>query len=93
MCGEDFGGWSERDDGSIFYEDDVVGPLESRVYVVEGGEGGDFSGGCDLFYLAEDALLVGGVEIGGRLVEEEESRGLGDGSGEADHLPLTFAEL
>ncbi len=46
-----------------------------------------------IFYFKENALRVGGVKVGRRFVEEQETRALGYGTGETYHLALSIAKL
>ena len=77
---------------AVLEEDEVVAVEEGAVGVVEDGEDGEVG----VHKLADQAQEVGRVEeveVGGRLVEEDEARLLRQDPGDADHLLLAARQL
>lgn len=90
--------WSEdlrrrprSDYPSLAHHYDIVGPLGRGVDVVKNCDDSHLTLAGQGVEAGEYALLIGGVEIGGRFIEEEESRRLGQGPRETYHLALPLA--
>ena len=66
-------------------EDEAVAETGGEVEVVDGGDGGE-AAVDELADEGEDLELMEDVEVGGRLVEQQDARLLGDGAGEEDAL-------
>ncbi len=77
---------------AVFQPQHAVHALGQFV-VVRGDDGDDAGLADELQELLEDALGGLGVEIAGRLVGEQDQRGVGDGAGDGDALLLAAGQL
>src|SRR5690606_13046571 len=74
-------------------EHDVVGDLGGLVEVVQHDADRDAVHGREVAHQVEQLHLVAQVEVGGRLVEQEHARVLGEAGGEPDALQLSPGQL
>jgi hypothetical protein len=91
--GEDLGRCAGGDDPSSLERDEVVGVAGRQVEVVQDGDDGRAAGAVEVDEQVEHLDLVGDVEVGGRLVEQEHVGVLRERHGDPDPLALAARQL
>ena len=82
-----------RREATLVEDDRAVGEARGQVEVVEDGEDGEAASRSQPLEQLDQRELMRDVEMGRRLVEEEEARLLGESEGDEDALPLPARQL
>ena len=91
LGGEDLPSAGVLDD-TVFDEEELIAEAERLVQIVEGGKDGNVLFFCQLFCLLDDQLLIGNIQIAGRLIKDHQLWVLRHCPGNGDLLLFTAGQ-
>ena len=80
-------------DPAVLHKEETIPQIERLIQIVQRGQNGDTPLCGSTAGFVDDQLLICQIQVSGRLVKNEQTRFLGQGTGDGDLLPLAAGEL